>query len=81
MGMLNFLKDKHDLAGKQNAIAFPAVLGASVEGMFVPMRQIPDEVFSTGILGNRLQQERCKLTLLSYVMPETRGGHVQNEWF
>ena len=33
------------------AVTFPAALGAPAKGTFVPMDQIPDEVFSTGVLG------------------------------
>ena len=33
------------------AVTFPAALGAPAKGIFVPMNQIPDEVFSTGVLG------------------------------
>lgn len=50
MAFLDFLKGKNTNE-IPTAVSFPAVLGASVEGMFVPMSQIPDEVFSTGVLG------------------------------
>ena len=47
MGLFDFLK------GKEAAKAEPAavVLGAPVKGNFVPMAQVPDEVFSQGIMG------------------------------
>lgn len=48
MGLFNFLKGKEEEAVP---ISFPAVLGAPAEGTVVPMNQIPDEVFSQGILG------------------------------
>ena len=47
MGLLGFLK-------KESAppqITFPAQLGAVTKGRFVPMEQIPDDVFSAGVLG------------------------------
>lgn len=50
MAFLDFLKGKN-ASVPPAVISFPAGLGASVEGMFVPMDQIPDEVFSTGVLG------------------------------
>lgn len=50
MGLLNFLKGKGVEPG-QAAVTFPAVLGAPTQGAFVAMGQIPDEVFSTGVLG------------------------------
>lgn len=47
MGLFDFLK------GKETAKAEPAavVLGAPAKGSFVPMAQVPDEVFSQGIMG------------------------------
>lgn len=47
MGLFNFLK------GKDASKAEPAgvVLGAPAQGSFVPMAQVPDEVFSQGIMG------------------------------
>ena len=50
MGFLDFLKGKGG-EPKQDAVIFPAVLGAPAQGAFVAMEQIPDEVFSTGVLG------------------------------
>lgn len=48
MGFLDrFKKD----GGQAEPAAFPALLGAPAKGTFVPMEQIPDEVFSTGVLG------------------------------
>nr|WP_217933766.1 PTS glucose transporter subunit IIA [Enterocloster clostridioformis] len=56
MGLFNFLKDKDKSKGQVPApaavtAAFPAVLGAPAKGTFVTMDKIPDEVFSTGVLG------------------------------
>lgn len=50
MAFLDFLKGKNT-GGSPAGISFPAELGGCAEGMFVPMDQIPDEVFSTGVLG------------------------------
>ncbi len=50
MAFFDFLKGKNT-STPPAAVTFPAALGASVEGMFVTMNQIPDEVFSTGVLG------------------------------
>lgn len=47
MGLFDFLKNKEQPA----AITFPAALGAAAKGTFVPMEQVPDEVFSQGIMG------------------------------
>lgn len=47
MGLFDFLKSKPEPA----QLTFPAQLGAAAKGCFVPMGQIPDEMFSTGILG------------------------------
>ena len=47
MGLFDFLKNKEEPA----AIAFPAVLDAAAKGTFVPMAEVPDEVFSQGIMG------------------------------
>lgn len=47
MGLFGFLKDKE----KTVAAVSPEVLGETTKGTFVPMGQIPDEVFSTGVLG------------------------------
>jgi len=46
MGLFDRLRDKN-----KTDMAFPTVLGAVTTGTFVPMNQIPDEVFSTGVLG------------------------------
>ena len=48
MGLFDFLKGKDETAAP---LAFPAMLDAPAKGRFVPMEQIPDEVFSAGILG------------------------------
>lgn len=47
MGLFDFLK------GKETAepVTFPASLGSVAQGTFVPMAQIPDEMFSQGIMG------------------------------
>lgn len=50
MGLFDRLKGKGGEPG-QTAVTFPAVLGAPAQGAFVAMGQIPDEVFSTGVLG------------------------------
>lgn len=47
MGLFDFMKKSAAPA----EVTFPAVLGAVAKGTFVPMDQIPDEVFSTGVLG------------------------------
>lgn len=46
MGLFDRLREK-----KTPAAAFPATLGAVAAGTFVPMDQIPDAVFSAGVLG------------------------------
>ena len=51
MGFLDFLKGKDAPVEQPEAVVFPADLGSPVKGTFVPMGQIPDEVFSTGVLG------------------------------
>lgn len=48
MGFLDRFKKGSEQA---EPVAFPAVLGSPAKGTFVPMEQIPDEVFSTGVLG------------------------------
>lgn len=50
MGLLDKLKSK---LGEQTAetVTFPAVLGAACDGKYVAMKDIPDEVFSMGVLG------------------------------
>lgn len=50
MGFLDFLKGKGS-EPEQAAVTFPVILGAPAQGAFVAMTQIPDEVFSTGVLG------------------------------
>ena len=50
MGFLDFLKGKGN-EPEQAAVTFPAALGAPAQGAFVAMDQIPDEVFSIGVLG------------------------------
>ena len=47
MGLFNFFKGKEQDA----PVTFPAILGAPSKGVFVPMNQIPDEMFSQGIMG------------------------------
>lgn len=46
MGLFDRLRGK-----KPVPVEFPATLGAVTSGIFVPMDRIPDEVFSTGVLG------------------------------
>ena len=48
MGFLDVLKMKEDV---QQAPVWPAIIGAECKGTVVPMENIPDEVFSQGILG------------------------------
>lgn len=50
MGIFDFMKGK-DSAERQETPVYPLCLGAPSKGKFVPMEQIPDEVFSAGILG------------------------------
>lgn len=50
MGFLDFLKGKGG-EPEQAAAAFPAILGTPAQGAFMAMNQIPDEVFSAGVLG------------------------------
>lgn len=50
MGIFDFVKGKAS-AEAAEVITFPAVLGAVSKGTFVDMEQIPDEVFSAGVLG------------------------------
>jgi len=45
------LRDLFSKKEKTSGISFPAMLGAVTDGTFVTMNQIPDEVFSTGVLG------------------------------
>lgn len=52
MGLFGFLKDKSkEQAAPAAAVHTPDVLGAPAKGTFVAMERIPDEVFSTGVLG------------------------------
>ncbi len=46
MGLFGRLREK-----KAVPFEFPATLGAVTTGVFVPMSEIPDAVFSTGVLG------------------------------
>ena len=50
MGLFDFLKNKEAKAAPA-AITFPAVLDAPAKGTYVPMADVPDEVFSQGIMG------------------------------
>jgi len=50
MGLFDRLKSKGQPAASAE-ITFPVTLGVVAKGEFVPMNQIPDEVFSTGVLG------------------------------
>lgn len=47
MGLFDFLKGKPAPA----EMTFPVTLGAAAKGSFVAMAEIPDMVFSTGVLG------------------------------
>lgn len=47
MGLFDFIKGKEQPA----PAAFPVELGAAAKGTVVPMQQISDEVFSSGVLG------------------------------
>lgn len=47
MGIFGFMKKGQEPA----PIHYPAELGAAAAGTFVAMEQIPDQVFSTGVLG------------------------------
>lgn len=49
MGLFGFLKDKSK--EQADAVTFPAALGAAARGTVVSMQDIPDEVFSQGVLG------------------------------
>lgn len=51
MGLLDFLKGKEQPANQPPAATFPVILGAIATGEVIPMEKIPDEVFSTGVLG------------------------------
>ena len=50
MGFLDFLRGKGS-EPEQTAVTVPVILGAPAQGAFVGMDQIPDEMFSTGVLG------------------------------
>ena len=50
MGLFDFLKNSAQQAAPA-AITYPATLGAMADGAFVPMEEIPDGVFSGGIMG------------------------------
>lgn len=43
--------DRFKKSDRPEPVTFPAALGSPAKGTFVPMEQIPDEVFSTGVLG------------------------------
>lgn len=49
MGLFDFLKTEKDEGAK--AENTPVMLGAPAKGIFVAMEQVPDEVFSQGIMG------------------------------
>ena len=54
MGLFDFMKGKKSEAAPApapEAVTFPAVLGATAKGTFLPMEEVPDPVFSQGILG------------------------------
>lgn len=57
MGLFDFLKSggkerpEEKTAPAVPPTAFPETLGAPAKGTFVPMERLPDEVFSTGVLG------------------------------
>lgn len=48
MGLLDLFKKQGDTVQE---VIFPAVLGAVTRGTFITMAEIPDEVFSSGVLG------------------------------
>ena len=50
MGLFDFMKGKGNTAAPE-PVTYPVDLGAGAKGKFVPMAEIPDEVFSAGILG------------------------------
>lgn len=50
MGLFDKLKKRPE-ADAPGSITYPATLGAVSAGTFVTMSQIPDEVFSAGVLG------------------------------
>lgn len=49
MGLFGFLKGEKDNGSKSENV--PVMLGAPAKGTFVAMEQVPDEVFSQGIMG------------------------------
>ena len=49
MAIFDFLKEKK--MREETVITFPALLGAVSRGQYVKMKEIPDEIFSTGVLG------------------------------
>ena len=51
MGLFDFMKGKDKNQAAPAPAVFPALLGAAANGTFVTMAEIPDEVFSTGVLG------------------------------
>lgn len=48
MGLLDVLKKRGNTVEE---VTFPAMLGAVTKGTFITMGKIPDEVFSSGVLG------------------------------
>ena len=50
MGLLDLFKGKGS-EPEEAAVTFPVILGAPTQGTFVSMDQIPDEMFSSGVLG------------------------------
>lgn len=50
MGLLDFFKSK-DSRKTQEEVTFPMTIGAACKGTCIAMSQIPDEVFSAGVLG------------------------------
>lgn len=51
MGLFGFLKGKPEEPKQMPELTFPVYLSSPAKGNFVPMKDIPDEVFSTGVLG------------------------------
>lgn len=51
MGFFDFLKKKEEAPAPAPVVTFPVVLAADAKGKVVPMDQVPDEVFSMGVLG------------------------------
>lgn len=52
MGLFDFLKNKEQPVVKEQPVMFPVTLGSPAKGTFVAMEQVPDEVFSSGVLGS-----------------------------